>query len=103
METKMTMPVTGNLTANNTGLIIDGRPSGKLNLNPVFAAWGTFGGGTIKLQAGFYAPDNVTITWMDITGVTLAANGYVSVPVRTPAYRIVLSGATAPNLNYHFG
>lgn len=99
----MGLPFTGNLLADNAGILVDGRPSGKLNLNPVFAAWGTWGGGTIKLQAGFYAPDNVTLTWIDITGVSLTANGYVVVPIRAPAYRVVLSGSTNPNLNYHFG
>lgn len=99
----MPLPTGGNLTANNTGLIISGRPSGKLNFNPVLAAWGTWGGGTLKMQAGFYAPDNVTVQWLDITGVSLTANGYIAVPIRAPIYQLVFSGATAPNINWAFG
>lgn len=99
----MGLPSTGNLLANNTGLLLTDRPTGKNNMNPVLAAFGTWGGGTLKMQAGFYQPDGVTINWADITGVSLTANGYVAVPIRAPVHRLVLSGATSPNLNWHFG
>lgn len=70
-------------------------------LNPVrikgtFYASGTFGGGTVKLQAYDGA------AWYDITGVSLTAAGYKDVDIDAFAIRAVLSGAVGSVLDACF-
>jgi hypothetical protein len=65
----------------------------------VFSAYGTFGGGTCKLQ---WSPDAGT-TWFDVdksgdTYTTLTAAGAGAFRLPTCKIRAVLSGATAPTL-----
>jgi len=62
-----------------------------------FVAYGTWGSGTIKLQL---SPDGGT-TWIDVTGVSLTANGHKDVPVMGPGlqFRADLSGSTGANLS----
>jgi hypothetical protein len=65
----------------------------------VFTAWGTFGGGTIKLQQ---SPDDGT-TWIDLdrsgdTFCTFTANGEGGFELQPCLLRVSLSGSTAPNI-----
>lgn len=66
-----------------------------------FAAFGTFGGGTAKLQM---SPDNGT-TWLDVdrsgdSYVTLNANGNGDFELPPCLLRVSLAGATAPSLSF---
>lgn len=64
----------------------------------VFAAWGTWGGGTAKVQS---SADG--LTWADIaasaTDLTADGSAAFTVPDAAKAIRVVLSGATNPVLN----
>lgn len=75
--------------ANVTGETFDfSGPSG------LFHVYGTFGGGTCKLQI---STDNVTFT--DVSGASFTANGSVVFDPQGPCkVRAVLSGATSPSL-----
>ena len=89
--------------ANNAGLSVPSVPSGYVTSFPgTFAAWGTFGSGTIKLQAG-YVDGAGTVNWIDITNASFTAAGAVSVSLRCDKMQIVLSGATSPNIGYWLG
>lgn len=66
----------------------------------VFAAYGTFGSGTLKLQSSF---DDGT-TWIDVdrsgdTYVTFTANGSGGFELPKCQLRVSLSGATNPSIN----
>ncbi|TWA89588.1 hypothetical protein [Bradyrhizobium stylosanthis] len=66
----------------------------------VFAAFGTFGSGTIKLQASY---DDGT-TWIDVdrsgdTYVTFTANGAGGFELPKCQLRVSLSGSTSPSIN----
>jgi hypothetical protein len=98
----MALPQTGYFTANNPGLIISGVPSGRSSLPSTFAVWGTFGGGTIAMQAGFV--DNLGVTqWQAIPNASFTAAGAINIAMRANYFRLVLTGATAPNLGWWFG
>lgn len=101
----MALPQTSYLTANTpaNGLQISGKPSGRSSLPSTFAVWGTFGGGTIKMQAGFVDSAGVT-QWQDIAGASFTApNQAVNIAMKANYYRLVLTGATSPNLGWWFG
>ena len=98
----MALPQTAYLTADTTGLQISGKPSGRSSLPATFAVFGTFGGGTIKLQAGFV--DSLGVTqWMDIPDTSFTAAGAVNVAMKANYFRIVLSGSSGANLGWWFG
>jgi hypothetical protein len=65
----------------------------------VFAAYGTFGGGTVKLQ---WSPDDGT-TWLDVDNgtsyVTFTANGSGGFELPNCLIRASLSGATSPSVS----
>jgi hypothetical protein len=63
-----------------------------------FAAKGTWGSGTLKLQAG-YVMSGVT-EYFDVTDASMTADGAFSVAVNADAFRLVLSGATAPSIKW---
>jgi len=74
---------------------IDGTKSPFVTL---FAA-GTWGGGTVKLQAAFYS--NVeTLTWVDVPLASLTADGCLSVAVNAHALRVNCSGGTAHSITW---
>jgi hypothetical protein len=98
----MALPQTGNLTADTTGLIIQGKPSGRSSLPSTFAAFGTFGSGTIKLQAGFVNSQGVT-TWLDIPNASFTANGAVNIAMKANFFRVVLSGSSGASIDWWFG
>lgn len=102
----MALPQTGYLSANTTGLIISGKPSGRSSLPTTFAVWGgggsNFGGGTIKLQAGFVDSNGVT-QWQDIPNTSFTAAGMVNLAMKANFFQIVLSGATTPTIGWWFG
>lgn len=88
-----------NLTANGT-VPISPVYLGWTGGRGIFAAWGAFGGGTLKLQ---WSPD-LGVTWMDVdrsgdTYVTFTANGTGGFELGPCRLQVVLSGATAPNIN----
>lgn len=58
----------------------------------IFVTGGTWGSGTLKLQV--YSG----IGWVDVTGVTLMADGMINFSVYGAKLKLVLSGATNPNL-----
>ena len=60
---------------------------------------GTFGGGTVKLQA---SPDGGT-TWFDVPSASLTVKGVVGGTVYGQRLRLDLSGATAPTLSAWLG
>jgi len=63
-------------------------------------AYGTFGGGTLELQA---SPDGGT-TWITIPGTTFTNNGIGNFQINLDCLvRATLSGSTAPNLNVKWG
>lgn len=95
------MIATDYLTANGTVNVTP--PSGGKNAFPgTFAAFGTFGGGTIALNAGFYDKNHV-LQLVPITGGSLTAAGAINISVRCDVLQIALTGATAPNLGYWIG
>jgi hypothetical protein len=57
-------------------------------------AFGTFGGGTFKLQR--LLGDGTT--YLDVSGASFTANGQATVQVPPGAYRMTLTGATGPSL-----
>lgn len=66
----------------------------------VFAAFGTFGGGTIKLQVSY----DDGATWIDAdrsgdTFVTFTANGSGGFELPRCQIRTSLSGSTSPSIN----
>lgn len=65
-----------------------------------FMAFGTFGGGTAKLQMS----PNSGVTWIDVdrsgdTFVTFTANGEGGFELAPCFIRVSLTGATAPSLS----
>jgi hypothetical protein len=69
--------------------------------NAVACAFGTFGGGTFKLQ---FSPDGGA-SWVDYSpqngvALTLTANGSLVFRLPPGQFRSVLTGSTAPSLNY---
>ena len=94
---------TGYLTANNAGLVLPSVPNGNTTAwLATLGAWGTFGSGTLKLQAGF-ADNAGALNWIDVTGASLTAAGSANFSVRCDQLRLVLSGATSPNIGYWLG
>lgn len=85
-----------NLAANGN-LVLSSTPIGALNSGNTLTlfAKGAFSAGTATLQAD---PDG-TGNWVP-TGVALTADGLAQIPWRAYAFRIVLSGAGAPNINF---
>lgn len=83
------------IQANFTG---DGNSAAAsvLRGNYAFSAYGTFGGGTIKLQ---FSPDGGT-TYVDVPLATKNAAGMI-LDLNLPAglYRFNVAGSTTPNLN----
>lgn len=82
------------LTADGNTASIDW-PGGR----GVFAAWGTFGGGTYSLQ---WSPDDSTYIGVDRSGdtfVTFTANGEGGFELGPCKLRGSMSGSTAPNVN----
>lgn len=66
----------------------------------VFIAYGTFGGGTLKLQCSH--DDGTTWTDVDRAGdsfVTFTANGQGGFELGKCLLRVSLSGSTAPSIN----
>lgn len=66
-----------------------------------FSAWGTFGGGTAKLQQ---SPDNGT-TWIDVdrageTYVTFSVNSEGGFELSPCLIRVSLAGATSPSVSF---
>lgn len=68
-----------------------------------FAARGTFGSGTLKMQ---YCPgDASTATsgnWVDVADTGMTAAGQVNFSLGNGYVRAVLSGSTAPSITYDF-
>jgi hypothetical protein len=99
----MALPQTGLLTANTTGLIISGKPSGRSSLPSTFAVFGTFGGGTIHMEAGYVDTAGVT-HWQAIPGASFTApDQAVNIAMKANTFRLVLAGATNPSLGWWFG
>lgn len=60
-----------------------------------FYAWGTFGGGTLVVQASIDGTN-----WFNIPNVSFTADGMVIVQgLRCTSLRYSLAGATGPDLN----
>ena len=59
-----------------------------------FYAWGTFGGGTVKLQISLDESK-----WFDIPNASLTAEGVLNIQFRAPYVRADLSGSSGANLN----
>ena len=97
----MALPQTAYLTADGN-YNISGKPSGRSSLPCTFATWGTFGSGTIKMQAGFVDSLGVT-NWQDIPDTSFTAAGAVNIAMKANYFRVVLSGSSAANLGYWFG
>jgi hypothetical protein len=60
-----------------------------------FWAFGTFGGGTVVLEAS----RNNGTTWIPLPSTSFTANNFVNFQINSPcSLRVTLSGATAPSL-----
>lgn len=72
----------------------------------VMGAFGTFGGGSAKVQ---WSPDDPTgATWTDLgpqngVATALTTAGTVAVNLPPGRYRFALAGSTAPSLTYWIG
>jgi len=62
----------------------------------LFAA-GTFGSGTLKVQV---SPDSNPSNAVDLTGISLTAAGYKTLPLIQGYFFVVLTGATSPSINW---
>jgi len=85
----------GTLTANGDTEPIQN--TAKDNTGTLFVS-GTFGTGTVKLQA---SPD--AETWFDVdtpAAVSFTAAGYKNFEIKAGYFRLNLSGATSPNIDY---
>lgn len=58
---------------------------------------GTIGGGTLKAQV---SPDGDVANAQDLTGITLSAAGYKTLPLVQGTFFLVWSGATSPNAKW---
>lgn len=91
------MPNSGTFSANGNEVtdlegVASGQPFSTL------AANGAFGGGTLTVEAGFW--DGAAMNWFPISGVSLTAAGMVSFVAAADRLRVVLAGATAPNIKW---
>ena len=79
-----------NLTANgSTPIVSHGGGTG------TFAAFGTFGGGTIKLEASFDSGS----TWLDLGDLTtFTENGLANYEIYPSQLRASLTGSTTPSI-----
>lgn len=83
------------VSANGNSSVVDVDENKILDL-VAFAAKGTWGSGTIKLQAQL--PDNST--WFDVPSATRTSDGYyVATNVYASKLRLNLAGATSPSLD----
>lgn len=92
------MPDRGRLTTNTTtdaGAAQGG--SAGVPYVTLFGS-GTWGGGTLKLQAGFDSQGGML--WVDVPEASLTANGCVTVAISAMDLRVSLAGATAPSLDW---
>lgn len=64
-----------------------------------FAAEGTFGAGTVKLQ---WRPDS-TWTYIDVASASLTAAGYKNFEISAGDLRIDIAGSTTPAVDTHIG
>lgn len=62
-------------------------------------AAGTWGGATLKLQAGFYS-DAGTLEWVDVPSGSLTADGTVSVAIAAHAIRVNCASGTAHSIKW---
>jgi hypothetical protein len=93
------MPESGTLSKELPEQMLSTRPSGKL---VTLAVWGEFDKATIKLQAGFVAPDSM-IKWMDM-GETFNEAGLTNVLVKGNYFRLALGEPTdKTKINWWFG
>jgi hypothetical protein len=91
------MQNSGTLVANATvETDLDGVGSGQPF--STLAATGTWGGGTLAVEAGFW--DGTAFSWFEIPDAKLTANGVVSFAAAADRLRVKLTGATAPNLKW---
>ncbi len=58
---------------------------------------GTFGSGALKVQV---SGDGDIAHATDLTGITLSADGYKTLPLIQGVFHVVLSGSTNPNLKW---
>jgi hypothetical protein len=63
-------------------------------------AKGTWGGGTLSVEAGFWADASSSYLWVPITDVQLTADGCVTFAITAYKLRVTLTGATAPSLDW---
>jgi hypothetical protein len=98
----MAAVATGYITTNTTTPLPGVPTGGKQSFPGTFAVWGTFGGTTIKLQAGFI--DNAgTLQWQDISGASFTAAGAVNIAVRCDALQIITASGSGANIGYWIG
>jgi hypothetical protein len=86
----------GTLTANGSvavNIVVDPHRNTPLTL----FATGTFDSGTLKVQV---SPDGAAGNEIDLTGVSLTAAGYKTLPLIQGSFLVVLSGATSPNIKW---
>jgi len=90
------MPDRGTFITNTT---VETDTTGDQSPFVTLLASGTWGGATLKLQAGFVGAAEVT-QWVDITGASLAANGCVSVAIQAHKLRVNCAGGTAHDIKW---
>ena len=82
-------------TVDGDGTVFNARAAGSRYTSDVFTfyAWGTWGGGTVKLMI---SPDNTN--WFDVTNAAFTADGVLNVQFRAPYVKANLAGSSGANL-----
>lgn len=92
------MPDRGRFTADGTQQT-SAEGAGAGTPYATLLAKGTWGGGTLKVEAGFYGQADALL-WVDVTDSFLTADGCVTFAINAHALRVTLSGSTAPSLDW---
>lgn len=90
------MPDRGTFTTNTS---VEADTTGDASPFITLMAAGTWGGATVKLQAGFF-DDAGVLQWVDITDAALTANGCLSVAIQAHKLRVNCASGTAHNIKW---
>jgi hypothetical protein len=93
--------LTGTLTSNTTSSVVKPRKDAASSRPMVLVVRGTWGGGTLAVQASADGTNFVPV-YESGSAVTIAADGAIGLdlPAGMPC-RLSLTGATAPSLTWH--
>lgn len=90
----MALPYTFNVSGTNDGNTdVSGKLSGRNTLPGTFAVIGTFGGATVKLQAGFVNAAGVT-NWIDVPEASFTSDGVVNFAFKSNYLRVNVASSS---------